>query len=77
MVAILLQEYSDVGSINVKGMLAGSSSSLVRWLCFFGFSKGRFLYRGSFCRRFVYTDSFINLGAINLNIFNLNISGVC
>jgi len=77
MVAILLQEYSNVSSINIKGMLMGSSSSLARWLYFFSFSKEWFLYRGSFYRRFVYTDSFINLGAINLNIFNLNISGVC
>jgi len=82
MVAILLQEYSNVSSINIKGILIGSSSSLIRWLCFSGFSKGRFLYRGSLCRRFIYADSFvnldiINLGIINLNIFNLNISRVC
>jgi len=81
-VAILLQEYSDVGSINVRGILVGSSSFLVRWLCFSSFSKGRFLYRDGFCGRFVYMDSFINLnivnlGAIILNIFNLNISRVC
>jgi len=82
MVAILLQEYSDVGSINIRGILIGSSSSLTRWLCFSGFSKGRFLYRDGFCGRFVYTDSFVNLnivnlGAVILNIFNLNISRVC
>jgi len=81
MVTILLQEYSNVGGINVRGILAGSSSSLTRWLCFSGFSRGRFLYRDGFYRRFVYTDSFINLniinlGAVILNIFNLNISRV-
>jgi len=59
----------------------GSSSSLARWLCFFSFGKGRFLYRDGFCGRFIYTDSFINLnivnlGAVILNIFNLNISRV-
>jgi len=63
-------------------MLIGSSSSLVRWLYFSSFSKGRFLYRDGFCGRFVYMDSFINLnivnlGAVILNIFNLNISRVC
>jgi len=82
MVAILLQEYSNISSINVKGILMGSSSSLVRWLYFSGFGKGRFLYKGSLWRRFIYTDSFvnldiINLGIVNLNIFNLNISRVC
>jgi len=82
MVAILLQEYSDVGSINMRGILAGSFSSLVRWLCFSSFSKGRFLYRDGFYRQFIYTDSFVNLnivnlGAVILNIFNLNISRVC
>jgi len=82
MVAILLQEYSNVSSINVKGMLAGSSSFLARWLCFSGFGKGQFLYRDGFCGRFVYTDNFINLnivnlGAVILNVFNLNISRVC
>jgi len=81
MVAILLQEYSNVSSINVKGMLTGSSFSLVRWLCFFSFGKGRFLYRDGFCGRFVCMDSFVNLnivnlGAVILNVFNLNISRV-
>jgi len=80
-VAVLLQEYSNVGSINVKGILVGSSSSLARWLCFSSFSKGWFLYRDGFYGRFVYTGSFINLDIVNLgviilNIFNVNISRV-
>jgi len=59
----------------------GSSSFLVRWLYFSGFSKGRFLYRDGFYRRFVYTGSFVNLDIINLgiiilNVFNMNISRV-
>jgi len=81
MVTILLQEYSNIGSINVKGILARSSSFLAKWLYFSSFSKGRFLYRDGFYRRFVYIGSFINLnivnlGAVILNIFNMNISGV-
>jgi len=82
MVAILLQEYGDISSINVRGILAGSSSFLVRWLCFSSFSKGRFLYRDVFYGRFVYIDSFVNLnivnlGTVTLNIFSLNISRIC
>ena len=81
MVTVLLQEYSNISSINVKGILAGSSSFLVRWLYLSSFSKGRFLYKDGFCGRFVYTGSFvnlniINLGAVILNIFNVNISRV-
>jgi len=80
-VAILLQEYSNISRINVKGILAGSSSSLARWLYFSGFNKGWFLYRDGFYRRFAYMGSFINLniinlGAVILNIFNVNISRV-
>ena len=77
MVAILLQEYSNVSSINVKGMLTGSSFSLVRWLCFFSFGKGRFLYRDGFYSRLnIVNLNIINLGAVNLNVFDLNVSGV-
>ena len=44
-----------------------SFSFLAIWLYFFGFSKGRLLYKDSFINLII-----INLGIINLNIFNLN-----
>jgi len=58
-----------------------SFSFLARWLCFYGFSGGRFLCRDGFYGRFVYIDSFVNLnivnlGAVTLNVFSLNISRV-